>query len=99
MVDTNFGYGNHDFSSILETIKRYYPVDHPESFSGENIEDFPGLKEMGDLTGDNFFKQKNYRERWVKFRKFLKQELKLPVAETMIADFPCYCRLTGKWAI
>lgn len=90
-LEDHFTYDTHryNFEPIYETIRRYYPIENPE-INAENIERFSGFIESGELINENFFNQKNYRERWGKFKKFLKQELKKPVRETMSLFYPCY---------
>ena len=89
-MNKNFGFDKHDFTTIEETIRSYYPIDSQENNPKKNISDFADFDKINELIIENFIVQKNYRERWVKFKNFLKQELKKPVQETMIAVFPCY---------
>lgn len=86
----NWGYQKHDFSSIQETLSKYFPVENPEHYNKKNIGDFKGVKAIEEILDDNFCTNKRYLERWGKFKKFLKQELKKPIHETMIAWYPCY---------
>lgn len=86
----NWGYSNHDFSAIHETISKYYPIEDPHKYYEKKIGDFKGVNKIEKILHDNFFNTKNYRERWGKFKKFLKQELKMPIHESMVAFYPCY---------
>jgi len=86
----NWGYSKHDFSSIHETLGTYFPIENPDQHIGKDIRDFEGVKKVEEILKGNFFTDKNYRERWGKFRKFLKEELKEPIHESMVAFYPCY---------
>jgi len=72
----NWGYEIHDFSSIQETLSKYFPIKNPELYNKKNIGDFKGVKEIEEVLNDNFCTNKRYKERWGKFKQFLKQELK-----------------------
>ncbi|MBO9701003.1 MAG: hypothetical protein J7604_12390 [Sporocytophaga sp.] len=85
----NWGYIKHDFSSIHETLGKYFPIENPDQFNGKDIRDFVGVKRVEEILNENFFTI-NYRERWGKFRKFLKEELKEPFHNSTIAFYPCY---------
>lgn len=89
-MNKNFGFDKYDFTTIEETMRSYYPIDSQENNPKKNISDLADFDKINELITENFIVQKNYRERWVKFKNFLKQELKKPVQETMIAVFPCY---------
>lgn len=86
----NWGYKKHDFSSIEETLIKYFPVANPHDFNEENIKDFKGFQDIGEILNINFGTNKNYREKWGKFKKHLKKELRRPVLESMVAFYPCY---------
>lgn len=85
----NWGYSKHDFSSIGETICKYFPIENPDEYLEKDIRYFVGIRRVEEILNENFF-TKNYRERWVKFRKFLREELKEPFLESTIAIYPCY---------
>lgn len=80
----------HDFRSVLRTIKEYYPIENPDGFDEESVRGFTGVERMEEIVYNNFYIQKNYRERWGGFRKFLKKGIKEHFRETMIAFYPCY---------
>lgn len=86
----NWGYDKHDFSSIKETLIKFYPIEKHHQYNEDSIRDFKGVKEIEEILNDNFFTTKIYKERWGKFKKFLKEELKKPIHESIIAFYPCY---------
>lgn len=86
----NWGYEEHDFSAIQATLMKYHPIENPHQYNKENIEEFKGFKEIEDIIHDNFLITKNYRNRWLHFRKFLENELKKPIQELMHIGYPCY---------
>jgi len=86
----NWDHTKHDFSAIEETLYKYFPIKNFELYNEENVQNFQGFKEIEEILNDNFFTTKNYRERWGKFKKFLKQEFKKTIYESMVAWYPCY---------
>ena len=89
-MNTDFRFGKYDFTPIEDTIRTYYPIENPEKYDDKNVYEFPGFEKLNEVINDNFDIQKHYSERWVKFKNFLKLELKKPVQETMSAFHPCY---------
>ena len=88
--ELHWEYRDHDFTSIHETIHKYFPTNSVDQYDEESVKSYQGVKEIEEVINDNFFSRKNYRIRWVKFKKFLKQELKKPIRESMVAFYPCY---------
>jgi hypothetical protein len=88
-----FDHKQYDFWPIYETIKRYYPIgiawqrEDEEDFLSE---DYPGTKELSKLIKENIFVRKNFKERWGKCKEFLREQLRKPVQDTVIAWHPCY---------
>lgn len=86
----NWGHNKHDFSAIEETLIKYFPITNPHDFNEENIKDFKGYQDIGEILNINFGTNKIYREKWGKFKKHLKEGLKSPVQESTVAFYPCY---------
>jgi hypothetical protein len=88
-----FDPGRYDFWPLYETIKKYYPVGivwNEENGQRSFYEAYPGLKEKARLMEDNIHVPKNYRQRWGKFLKLLKKQIKQPVDDTGGGLHPCF---------
>jgi hypothetical protein len=86
----NWVYKKHDFSAIEETLIKYFPIANLHDYNKENIKEFKGYQDIGEILNVNFATNKNYREKWGKFKKHLKKELRSPVLESMVYFYPCY---------
>jgi hypothetical protein len=61
------------YSALAKTIKHFYPVGVSTVVS--EYHEYPGIKELGDITEDNIGNNKNYRKRWTSFLNKLRKEL------------------------
>lgn len=72
-------YPDHDFSPILRTIKKYFPIDRPDRLTPESISSSPGFKKIGKIVNTEYLNEKNYRAKWGKLTKRLEKVFKKPV--------------------
>jgi hypothetical protein len=80
-----------DFWPIYDSIKRYYPIGIPfNEHSYKFYRSYPGIVELNRLVLDNVHINKNYRERWTKFKKQLKKDFGREVEGTTYGQVPSY---------
>lgn len=72
-------YPDHDFSPILRTIKKYFPIDRPGRLTPESISSSPGFKKISKIVNTEYLNEKNYRAKWGKLTKRLEKVFKKPV--------------------
>lgn len=93
-TDFSFNPEQYDFWSVYETMKKYYPLGIKDPGGIDCLFDqYPGQEAMREIIGENLVEQKNYRERWTKFKNTLKGNLKKPVQSTSILFAPCFSGL------
>ena len=89
----SFNHKAFNYWPIYDAIKKYYPIGLPFAFSVDTQDfyrSYPGIVELDRILIDNTHSNKNYRERWVKFEKQLKNEFGKVVEGTTHGQAPSY---------
>jgi hypothetical protein len=82
---------DYDFRAIYDTIKEHYPIEGGhKQYTRETLKTFDGYKKIDQLVDENFFKKKNYKERWTAFQKFLKKSMDRKIDNTHTLVNTCF---------
>ncbi|MFA0964869.1 hypothetical protein AB9P05_23875 [Roseivirga sp. BDSF3-8] len=79
----------YDYSTIYETIKRYYPPAEKGLTAGDLLKT-KEYERYNRLLRSNFQDKVYYKEKWKAFKAYLKGGLDKPVRETTAVLYPCY---------
>ncbi|MEO1054593.1 MAG: hypothetical protein AAFX87_28435 [Bacteroidota bacterium] len=85
----NFNLYTHDFWSIYDSIRKYYPIGIKRGENGIYF-DYPGIKALEKIVVERVHDQANYENNWVAFTEQCQDELKYPVKGTTYGQEPSY---------
>jgi hypothetical protein len=66
-------YRDHDFTLIVNTIKKYFPIEKPRRLTSKAVPSFSGFKKIGKMMDEEFLNQNAYRAKWGELTSHLKK--------------------------
>jgi hypothetical protein len=85
----SFNIKAHNFWSIYESIKNYYPIGIENDYPGIFF-DYWGIKNLEEIVAARVHDAKNYQLEWKDYCDELSEEIKLPIVGTTYGQAPSF---------